>query len=229
MLQWLTQTLPFYLEHYWTLAFALVFLGGIITSIGPCNLATIPIVISYVGGQTELERRKSFFLSLFFVLGTSTTFMLLGIVIAVIGGIFGPARSILFYIVAAVCIAVGLSLLRVWQISIPWENALRRKNPRRKGTIGAYILGLIVGLASNQCGTPVLFVILSLVMLKGSMAYGAALLFLYALGRGIPVIIAGTFTGTLKNMPAIARWSSILEHAAGAVMILAGVYLLWIA
>ncbi|MGE5404901.1 MAG: cytochrome c biogenesis CcdA family protein [Candidatus Saccharibacteria bacterium] len=229
MLQWLTQTLPFYLEHYRTLAFALVFIGGIITSIGPCNLATIPIVISYVGGQTELDRRKSFYLSLFFVLGTSTTFMLLGVLIALIGGIFGPARSILFYIVAAVCIAVGLSLLRVWHINLPWEAALLKRNSRHKGAFGAYILGLIVGLASNQCGTPVLFVILSLVMLKGSMAYGAALLFFYALGRSIPVIIAGTFTGTLKNMPAITRWSNILEHVAGAAMILAGTYMLWIA
>lgn len=228
MLDWLTNTLPGVLSNMPALAFLLVLLGGAITSIGPCNLAMVPAIMAYVGGQTEINRGRSFWLSLFFTLGSASTFMLLGVFIALVGGIFGSAQSILYYIVAAVCILVGMSLLHLFQINLPWFSALQQYSPRQ-GLFGSYTLGMVLGLAGSQCGTPILLAILSIVMLKGNIAYGAALLFFYALGRGVPVILAGTFTGILKNMPLIARWSEVMEKFAGLVLLGLGMYFLWIA
>lgn len=226
MLEWLTNTLPSVLTNIPALAFLLVFIGGIITSIGPCNLAMVPAIMAYVGGQIEINRTRSFWLSLFFTLGTASTFMLLGVFIALVGGIFGSAQSILYYLVAVVCIIVGLSLLHLFQINIPWFSALQQYSPRQ-GLLGAYTLGMVLGLAGSQCGTPILFAILSIVMLKGNIVYGAVLLFFYALGRGLPVVLAGTFTGLLKNMPLLAKWSGILEKVAGVVLLGLGMYFLW--
>lgn len=71
--------------------------------------------------------------------------------------------------------------------------------------------------------------ILTYVMLKGAIVYGAALLFVYALGRGVPVVLAGTFAGALKGMLALGRWSQIMERAAGVLIQAVGFYFLWIA
>ncbi|MBU1661633.1 MAG: cytochrome C biogenesis protein, partial [Chloroflexi bacterium] len=71
---------------------------------------------------------------------------------------------------------------------------------------GAFLLGLISGLVASQCATPALAAILTYVMYTGAIAYGALLLFVYALGRGVPVVLAGTFTGALTSLQSLGRW-----------------------
>jgi cytochrome c-type biogenesis protein len=75
----------------------------------------------------------------------------------------------------------------------------------------------------------VLAVILTYVMAEGAIAYGAVLLFVYALGRGVPIVLAGTFAGVLKGLLAVGRWSHVIEKASGVIIIGVGLYLLWIA
>ena len=82
---------------------------------------------------------------------------------------------------------------------------------------------------ASQCATPVLAAILTYVMAKGALVYGTGLLFIYALGRGVPVVLAGTFTGALKQMQAFGRWNESLEKLAGAVILAVGLYFVWIA
>jgi cytochrome c-type biogenesis protein len=98
-----------------------------------------------------------------------------------------------------------------------------------KGIPGALALGLVSGLVASQCATPVLAAILTYVMLESALVYGATLLFVYALGRGVPVVLAGTFAGALKQMMSMGRWSTIIERTAGVLMIGVGCYFLWIA
>jgi len=109
-----------------------------------------------------------------------------------------------------------------------WLGGLRQKITL-KGIPGALMLGLVSGLVASQCATPVLAAILTYVMAKGAMLYGAALLFAYALGRGVPIILAGTFTGFLKRMQTLGRWNDMLEKLAGIVVIAVGLYFVWIA
>lgn len=210
-------------------AVLLTFLGGIVTSIGPCNVATIPLIMGYVGGSAERTRWRSFSLSMAFALGLALTFMLLGIAASLVGGMLGGSTRLWYYLVAAICFLIGLQMLGVISIPVPmWLGGLREKVGLR-GIPGALALGLVSGLVASQCATPVMAAILTYVMAKGALVYGAVLLFVYALGRGVPVVLAGTFTGLLKQMQALGRWSHTLEIASGVIVIAVGFYFLWIA
>ncbi len=223
--------MPFDLDSLQTasvLAYILVFLGGVITSIGPCNVAMIPLLIGFVAGKKDISRMEGFAISVVFTTGLAITFTALGVFAAVVGGLFG-AGQIWYYVVAAICLVIGLQLLGVLQIPVPDFLAHQRENIQRKGLIGALLLGLVSGLVSSQCATPVLAAILTLVMAKGAVAYGATLLFVYALGRGVPIIVAGTSAGFIKALPVFSRWGHRLQQVSGAIIMLVGFYFLWIA
>ena len=211
-------------------AYLLVFVGGVATSIGPCNVAMIPLVIGFVGGSPDLSRGRSFALALTFSTGLAITFMLLGVAAALVGGLVGAATSAWFYLVAAVCLLIGLQMLGVIHLAMPsWFGRLR-EGVSLRGIPGALALGLVSGLVASQCATPVLAAILTYVLAQqGSLVYGAALLFVYALGRGVPIVLAGTFTGALKGLRALGRWSGIIEKTSGVIVIAVGLYFLWIA
>lgn len=200
-----------------------------VTNLGPCNIATIPLIVGYVGGSHNLTRSRSFILSLAFAVGLALTFMLLGIAAALIGGLIGAARRWWYYLVAAICFLIGLSMLGVLQLNLPMVFGGLRERIGLKGLPGALALGLVSGLVASQCATPVLAAILTYVMAKGALLYGAALLFVYALGRGMPVVLAGTFTGALKGFQKLGRWSEVIEKASGVIVIGVGLYFLWIA
>jgi cytochrome c-type biogenesis protein len=220
---------PDFFENISLLTLSLVFLGGIVTSIGPCNLATIPLIIGYVGGSTDLSRGRSFGLSLTFAIGLATTFMLLGLIASLVGGLFG-SMSLWFYIVAGICFFIGLQMLGVLKFNIPSLFGSLREQVRFRGVPGAYALGLVSGIVASQCATPVLAAVLTYVMAQqGAVLYGALLLFVYALGRGVPVVLAGSFTGALRSMQALGRWSAAIEKASGVIILAVGFYFLWIA
>ena len=211
-------------------AYLLVFLGGVVTSIGPCNVAMIPLVIGFVGGSGRLSRGRSFLLSLSFTAGLAITFTALGVVASLVGGLIGGTSRVWYYLVAGVCVAIGLHMLGAIRLpEIGWLARLRER-VRLRGISGALALGLVSGLVASQCATPVLAAILTYVMAQqGGLAYGAALLFVYALGRGVPVVLAGTFAGVVKRLQAFGRWSLAIERASGAIVIGVGLYFLWIA
>jgi cytochrome c-type biogenesis protein len=229
---------PSVLQGRSLLAFVLVFLGGIVTSIGPCNVAMIPLVIGFVGGSGHpspgsgqgLGRGRSFALSLTFAVGLAVTFMLLGVVASLVGGLIGGASRVWYYVVAAVCVLIGLSMLGAFHLpEVPGVGRLRERI-RFRGLPGALALGLVSGLVASQCATPVLAAILTYVMSQdGALVYGAALLFVYALGRGVPIVLAGTFTGTLKQLQSLGRWSPVIERVSGVIIIGVGLYFLWTA
>lgn len=212
------------------LGYLLVFFGGVITSIGPCNVAMIPLIIGYIGGSQKIEQKRAFSISLVFAVGLAVTFVALGLIASLLGGLIGGSTRIWYYVVALVCIVIGLQMLEVVTIPTPgWFSAIREKvNP--KGLLGAFLLGLVSGLVASQCATPVLAAILTYVMAeKSGMVYGATLLFIYALGRGVPIVLAGTFTGVLKNLKRFSKALYYTEKVAGVFVILVGLYFLWIA
>src|SRR4030042_1716310 len=102
---------PAYLQPTSILGYFLVFLGGIVTSIGPCNMAMIPLIVGYVGGSHDLPHRKAFSISLVFATGLALTFMLLGIIASLAGGLLGGGTRLWYHLVAAVCFLMGLQML----------------------------------------------------------------------------------------------------------------------
>ena len=230
MSDWLSETLRPILGELSPLAYALVFLGGVLTSLGPCNLGMVPVIMAYVGGQGAVGRSKGFWLSLCFTLGSALTFVLLGIAAATAGWLVGAnGQAILRWLVAVVCLAVGLNLLGTFRWNVSLGARLQPKRWALTGALGAFVLGLVVGVAGSQCGTPVLIAILGIVTIKGSLPYAASLLFAYGLGRGVPIVAAGTFTGALRALPALERWTGWMEKAAGVILIAIGLYFVWIA
>jgi cytochrome c-type biogenesis protein len=211
------------------LAYVLVFLGGIVTSIGPCNVAMIPLIVGFMGGATDLSRRRSLALSSAFAVGLAITFMLLGVVAALVGGLIGGTSRVWYYVVAVICILIALHIWGVFHLPpIPGLGQLRDRVNLR-GVPGALVLGLVSGLVASQCATPVLAAVLTYVMAQDALVYGAVLLFVYALGRGVPIVLAGTFTGAVKQLQSLGRWTPLIEKISGAIILGVGLYFLWIA
>ncbi|MCX6028813.1 MAG: cytochrome c biogenesis CcdA family protein [Chloroflexi bacterium] len=216
------------IQHLSPLALILVFAGGVLTSIGPCNMTMIPLIVGYVGGSRDLSRGRSFVLSATFATGLALTFMLLGVIVSFVGGLVGAGHKWFYYIVAGICILIGLQLLGLIHLPMPDFLAAQRQKMTWRGVPGALALGLVSGLVSSQCATPVLAAILTYVMAEGAVAYGALLLFVYALGRGVPIVAAGTFTGALKGFRTFGRWTGVLEKVSGLIIIGVALYLIWI-
>lgn len=182
MTQFVSQTLPELIGQLSPLAYLLVFLGGVLTSLGPCNLSMVPVIIGYVAGQEEVSRRRSFWLASAFALGSALTFMGLGLIAAELGMLAGRESRLLNYFAAAVCFVLGLNLLEVIKLNFGFLARLQPKRVALTGLLGAVLLGMAIGLGGSQCGTPVLFAILGVTAAKGQLAHGALLLL--AMGWG---------------------------------------------
>ena len=209
------------------LAYLGVFVGGILSSSSPCVLATIPLVIGYVGGYSGGDRRKALLYSLTFILGLSLTFTVLGAIASMIGGLFGMISRTWYFIVGGIAVAVGLQLVGLYEFNLPTPGHLQ---PKQKGLLGAFILGLIFGIVSSPCATPILALILTFVAAKGEIAYGTSLLFMYALGHCALIFLAGTATGFVegfirtRGIASITTWS---KRIGGSIFVLVGLYMIY--
>ncbi len=213
------------LQHNPWLAPVAVFLGGIATASNPCVLAMIPLVIGMVAGTDPTPRlRTTFTFSLFFILGLSITFTILGLISALMGRMFGDVGAFWKYVVAAVCLVMGLQLLGVLKLEFRLPQVF---NVRKEGRAGAFLLGLLLGIVSTPCAVPILAVLLTYVAQKGNVLYGGFLLFVYALGHSALVLVAGTSMGAAKRLiesRGMRRVNVVLQKVAGVVIILVGAY-----
>jgi cytochrome c-type biogenesis protein len=226
------ETLLNYLSHWLSenpfLAYLGVFFGGILSSSSPCVLATIPLVIGYVGGYSEGDRRKALLYSLTFILGLSITFTVLGAIASFIGGLFGMISRTWYFIVGGVAVVIGLHLVGLfeWSLTVPI-----RLQPKQRGLLGAFLLGLFFGIVSSPCATPVLALILTFVASKREVAYGTSLLFVYALGHCALIFLAGTATGFVesfiksKGISNITTWG---KRVGGVIVVFVGIYLFYL-
>ena len=210
------------------LAIVAVFVGGVLTASSPCVLAMIPLMMSFVAGRRDevpgVLRALGF--SLVFVLGLSITFTALGMVAALAGKIYGDVSSAWNWVVAAVSVVMGLHLMGL--LSVPIPSLAGRVQPKTRGLLGAFVLGLLFGLVSAPCAAPLLVVLLTYLAGSGaSVLYGGLLLLVYALGHSLLIIVAGTSMGaarTLIENKRMGRAMGILRKGAGAVIVLVGIY-----
>jgi cytochrome c biogenesis protein CcdA len=210
------------------LAYFGVFIGGILSSSSPCVLATIPLVIGYVGGYSEGDRRKAFLYSLTFILGLSITFTILGAIASLVGGLFGVISRSWYFIVGGIAVIIGLHLIGLFNWSLPVPVHLQ---PKQKGILGAFLLGIFFGIVSSPCATPVLALILTFVASKGEVAYGTSLLFVYALGHCALIFLAGTATGFVENFVKSKGISNVTtwgKRIGGSIVVFAGIYLIYL-
>jgi len=226
MEQFFSQTVPQAVGNISLLSFLIVYFGGVVTSISPCMLSMIPLMVGYIGGYGETSRLKGFTMSFSFVLGLSVTFAILGVSAALLGRIFGQVGDAWLYVVAGVAIIMGLQLLGVINISFP---TLSKMPVQGGGPAASFIMGLLFGLVASPCATPVLAVIIAFVAAKGQVWYGGALLFTYGLGHGLPLLIVGAFTAAIKSFTGFQRWAKYVTYASGVLLIFFGLYFLILA
>lgn len=210
------------------LALVAVFVGGLVTASNPCVLAMIPLMMSVVAGRRENNPSvlRAFAFSLVFVLGLGITFTGLGVVAALAGKMYGDVSSAWNWIVAAVCVFMGLHLMEVIVIPIPSFGS--RLQPKTRGLLGALVMGLLFGVVSAPCAAPILVVLLTYLAGSGSsVAWGGVLLLVYALGHSVLILVAGTSMGAAKKLienKQATRTLSWMRRGAGAVIVLVGAY-----
>lgn len=216
------ETIPKALNEGGLLILMFVFLGGLMTSLSPCILSMLPVMFGYIGGLEKPTKTKGFITSVSFVLGLAVTFAILGIVASLFGKVFGQIGAVWLYIVGFFAILMGLQLIGILNIDLPGLKAM----PERKGgVLGSFGVGLLFGLVASPCATPVLAVLMTYVAGQGTLWYGALLLFVYGLGHGLPLIIAGTFTAVLKSLPRLQKWGHNITYLSGSLLIVLGLYL----
>ena len=225
--EWLEALSTLIKANLW-LAPVLAILSGALTAFTPCSLSTIPLVVAYVGGTADNDTKKSFRLSLVFALGMTVTFTVLGVAASLAGKLIGRAAS-WWYIVLGVLMV--LMALQTWEVFnfIP-STFLINKN-RRRGYIGALIAGILGGIFSSPCATPVLIALLALVAAQGKLLWGVMLLLLYSAGHSILVLIAGTSMGFVKKLTSnekYGRASKIIKIVLGSLILLLAFYMFYL-
>lgn len=206
-----------------------VFLGGVLVSFTPCVYPLIPISAGYIGITAGRTKHKGLFLSLVYVTGVAITYSILGLVASLSGTIFGKVsvNPITSLFVGIIIILFGLSMLDLWTISLP--KLIRLPTFKKQNYFSTFILGLSSGLIVSPCVTSVLSSILVYLTTKKNLLYGATLLFTFAYGMGLVLILASTFSSILVSLPRSGRWMVYIKRFYAFILIGMGIYFIWIA
>jgi len=201
------------------------FLWGMVSVLfSPCHLASIPLIVGYVGGQNRiLHGREAVKYALAFTLGLFITIAAIGVICSLLGRMLGDVGPYFNILVGAVLVWVGLDMFGLTGCS------LGRFNPARlglSGVTGAFVLGLAYGLLSGSCTFGFIAPILAIVTVQEKILTGILLMILFGLGHCLPIALAGSSTAAARrilesrNMQQGAHW---FRKAAGTGILLLGV------
>lgn len=202
------------------------FLGGVLASISPCSLAMLPLIIGYVGGcSKETPIRTAIQLS-FFILGTSVVFTLIGIICAITGTVFASALGGYFtLIMASLLMVIGLKIANVLDFEIPTIIKSMPKTKNSSLIVYPMLLGIVFALAGTPCSTPILAGIMIFAAIGKNLMLAVAMLFLFSIGQGLILIIAGLFTSVLKNIKEHSALAENIVKFSGWLLIFASLYM----
>ncbi len=209
------------------LAPLIALLAGVLTSVTPCALSSVPLVIGYVGAGSN-DPKRAFRLSLTFALGMAATFTTLGTVASLLGRLMGTSSK-WWYI--ALGILMVLMALQTWGIYDFIPATYLTSKSTKKGYAGAFIAGVLGGIFSSPCATPVLIVLLGIVVKSGNVAWGVLLLLLYSIGHSVLVLIAGTSIGFVKKVTASNKYgtfSKVLKSMMGLAILGIAFYMFYL-
>ena len=199
--------------------------GMISVLFSPCHLASIPLIVAYVGGQDQtLNPKQAGVYSSLFALGLFISIALIGIVCALLGRMLGDVGNFWQIFVGGVLIWVALGILGVEKCSVS-GSLLYRLN--LKGLSGAFLLGLAYGVLSGSCTFGFIAPILAVITIQQKVTTGILFILLFALGHCLPLVLAGSSTAAVRKLMENSTWQGAgtwFRRAAGVVVVLLGVY-----
>jgi len=208
--------------------------AGIISFLSPCVLPIVPPYLAYMSGvslndmsSVGAARRRAIVAALFFVMGLSTVFLLLGFTASAFGAFFLQNQILLSQISGVVVIIFGIHFLGIFRIPFLDREARIETGDKGGSSFGAYVLGLAFAFGWTPCIGPQLGAILSLAASEASVARGTLLLGIYALGLGIPFLLAAMFmTRAVGVMNRLKKQMKAIERAMGLLLLVVGVAML---
>ena len=212
------------LAHLTPVSVGIIFLAGLLTSLTPCMLSMLPITIGYIGGYEAKTRLQAAVQSTWFALGLATTLAGLGVLAAVVGKIYGQIGLGLPIVVSAIAILMGLNLLEALPFRLPSWGGMDWFSQELPTSAKSYLIGVTFGLVASPCSTPVLATLLAWISTTKDPVLGSLLLLAYPAGYVTPLILAGTFTASIKKLLELRRWSGWITPASGLLLVIFGVF-----
>ena len=214
------------------ITFAGAALAGLLSFFTPCVLPMVPFYLCYMAGLSMNELRgeddiapgaqKRLVVSaVFFALGVTTIFVLLGMGATALGQAFAQWRQPLSYVAAGILLLFGLHFLGILRIPLLYREARMESSAEPTTIIGAYLMGLAFGFGWTPCVGPALAAILMVASGMGSLAEGALLLLVYGLGMTAPFIVAAFFARPFLNwIQSKRKYMGYVEKVMGGMLIL---------
>ncbi|MDH2325451.1 cytochrome c biogenesis protein CcdA [Cereibacter sp. SYSU M97828] len=206
--------------------------AGVLSFLSPCVLPIVPPYLAYMGGISMKDmqgsaRRRILLPALFFVLGLSTVFLFLGFAASAMGTMLLQYQGVMTKVSGAVVLIFGLHFIGLFRIGILDREARMDAGDKGGSAFGAYVLGLAFAFGWTPCIGPQLGAILSLAASEASLARGTTLLGVYAIGLGLPFLLAALFINrAIGVMNRLKPWMRVIERAMGALLILVGLALI---
>jgi cytochrome c-type biogenesis protein len=223
-------TLTHAIEATPAIAVTAAFVWGILSILlSPCHLASIPLIVGFIGQQGRMPARKAFVISTVFAVGILVTIGAIGAATAAVGRMMGDVGQYGNYFVAVIFFIFGLVLLDI--IPMPFSGRAPT-GMKSKGMLAALILGLAFGIAIGPCTFAFMAPVLGVTfrVASTSLAYGIGLLLAYGLGHCSVIVLAGTCTELVQrymNWNEKSRGAVILKKICGVLILLGGVYLIY--
>tara|TARA_B100000965_G_scaffold344978_1_gene315512 strand:+ start:1637 stop:2362 length:726 start_codon:yes stop_codon:yes gene_type:complete len=198
----------------------IVFIGGLLTSLGPCSLSLLPITVAYLAGFKNKQNPLQTTIS--FCSGIVLSLVILGILSGFFGKIYGQLPGFFSIFISFLAIIMGLNLLGIVKLSLPagpdpevWRNQF----PPSLAPISS---GFAFGLASSPCTTPVLAVLLAWVSQQGNPITGIIFLGSFAIGQIVPVFVAGTFAASIPKLLSFRPIGKWIPPISGVILLTVG-------
>ena len=197
-------------------------------SLSPCGIGMLPVVVSYIGASPEQKTSKSLLQITFFILGLAVSLTAIGIIAALTGSVFGAGNRVYFILILSSLILIfGLNLIGVIDINFPVLVKKFPQSDKHNAITYPFVLGLVFAFATTPCSTPILAGIMAAASLSTNIAYAALMLFLFSLGQGMIILVAGLFTSVLKNLKYFAQFADVLTKISGIILILFSIFLFY--
>ncbi len=210
------------------IALGLAFVTGLLLSFSPCTYPMIPITVSIFAGQDRGVGR-GFVLSLFYVGSMALVYGIMGMIVSMVGGVFGAwlASPAVVIGIAVVFVVFSLSMFGLYELQVPMFLRQRLGATKGGGGVGgAILLGLIAALVVSPCVGPFVAGILLYVATSGSPLIGFLVLFVFALGLGTLFVIVGTFSNAINALPGSGGWMETVKKFFGFVLLIMALYFL---